>query len=153
MYNNRTRNGNMVPIPPQKPMPPRAHWNPEHIGVTTSEDALYEMSGFDRLIASQFNPVYQKYGRVTENKYESFAYRTAADKNMLQKFDPIYNKDMVVREQYAPSGCASGSCGGGCGGGGCGKGSCGGPMQKGHSHLFDDVYQPYSYSVTYPDQH
>ena len=125
------RQGNTVPIPAPKPIPYQARWNPEHIGVTTSDHSLDEMSGMDRLLASQFNPVWQKYGRVSRN-YESFAYRTAADRNILRQFDPIYNSNESVREAYAPSGCSG---------------------IPGHSHLFDDPYQPYSYSVTYPGQH
>ena len=129
-----------VKCPAPRPMPHRAHWNPEHIGVTTSENSMYQMSCMDRMQAQRHNPVWRSHGNPAPHQYEAFeeelfSYRTCSDKAQLQQFNPQYRNNPDVKEAYVVS---------------CGTGDKGGGYQPRHSKLLDDPYQPYSYRTTYP---
>ena len=113
-----------VHCPPPRPVPPKANWNPEHVGVTTSDTSIYERSCFDRIMAGEFNPEYVKHGNPSGHTYESFSFRTNFDKGMLNEFDSEYRNDKAVREAYQPS--------------------------KSYNQILHDPYQPYSYYQTFP---
>jgi len=114
-----------------------SHWNPEHIGVTTSATSIYQRSNFDMKMMQEMNPVYQKCGPPKPHQYEAFhisppnetgthqgyKYRTEFDKNMMMDHDAIYRKSNMVRELYQPR----------------------------HSHIYDDPYNKFSYNVLQPD--
>ena len=93
--------------------------NPERLGVTTSANAVFQRTNFDNKLEKEFNPVFQHHGPPKPFQYEAFSYRTKFDKGQLHEFDPAYRNHAEVREAY----------------------------QRGHSHLNDDPYQPYSYQV------
>lgn len=120
------KNQHAVHCPAPRPVPSPVKWNPEHVGVTTSERSFYERSCMDRILQQQFNPEYVAHGERPPHLYESFSYRTDFDKKQLMKFDPEYRNNKVVREEYQP-GAQSNA-------------------------LLHDPYQPYSYFQTFPDR-
>lgn len=147
-----------VPCPTPRPVPSPAKWNPEHVGVTTSELSIYDRSCMDRMMDEKHNPEYVKHGDRQPHLYESFEaspsyghyVESYAQKAFSHPAHPqrgfnegysyrtTFDKKMLTKfdPEFRNNKIVREEYQ---------------PSQH-YSHLLDDPYQPYSFYQTFPDQ-